>query len=124
MEIIGNTRAHTSKKNIRHLSLSELEQYFETMGEKKFRARQVYEWIWQKHAHHFEEMTNLSKELRLQLSDNFSLPALTVDATQYSADGTIKSRFRTVDGHLVEGVLIPTDERKTACVSSEFVILF
>jgi 23S rRNA (adenine2503-C2)-methyltransferase len=110
---------NTGKKNIRHLSLSELEQYFESLGEKKFRARQVYEWIWLKHAAGFAAMTNLSKELRQLLEDNFSFPALGVDATQYSADGTIKSRFRTVDGHLVEGVLIPTDERKTACVSSQ-----
>jgi 23S rRNA (adenine2503-C2)-methyltransferase len=110
---------NTGKKNIRHLTLSELEQYFESLGEKKFRARQVYEWIWQKQAHSFEAMTNLSKELRQQLIEGWSLPALGVDATQYSADGTIKSRFRTVDGHLVEGVLIPTDDRKTACVSSQ-----
>jgi 23S rRNA (adenine2503-C2)-methyltransferase len=109
----------TAHKNIRHLSLSELEQYFETLGEKKFRVRQVWEWLWQKHAHSFPEMTNLSKELRQRLGDDFSFPALTVDATQYSADGTVKSRFRTADGHLVEGVLIPTDERKTACVSSQ-----
>ena len=107
------------KKNIRHLNLSELEQYFETLGEKKFRVKQVWEWLWAKHAHSFEEMTNLSKELRAKLADNFSLPALGVDATQYSADGTVKSRFRTADNHLVEGVLIPTDERKTACVSSQ-----
>jgi 23S rRNA (adenine2503-C2)-methyltransferase len=109
----------TAKKNIRQLSLSELEQYFETLGEQKFRAKQVYEWLWLKHAHSFEAMTNLSKDLRAKLTDNFSLPALTVDATQYSADGTIKSRFKTPEGHLVEGVLIPTDERKTACVSSQ-----
>ncbi len=109
----------TGKKNIRQLSLNELEAYFETLGEKKFRSKQVYEWLWQKHAHSFEAMTNLSKDLRTKLSDNFSLPALTVDATQYSADGTIKSRFKTFDNHLVEGVLIPTDERKTVCVSSQ-----
>ena len=109
----------TAKKNIRLLSLSELEQYFETLSEKKFRAKQVYEWLWLKQAHTFEAMTNLSKELRVKLTDKFSLPALTVDATQYSADGTIKSRFRTYEGHLVEGVLIPTDDRKTACVSSQ-----
>ncbi|HTI10283.1 MAG TPA: 23S rRNA (adenine(2503)-C(2))-methyltransferase RlmN [Puia sp.] len=110
---------NTGKKNIRHLTLSELEQYFESLGEKKFRARQVYEWIWLKQAHSFEAMTNLSKELRQRLVEGFSLPALVVDATQYSADGTIKSRFRTSDAHLVEGVLIPTDDRKTACVSSQ-----
>lgn len=107
------------QKNIRQLSLPELEAYFIEMGDKKFRARQVYEWIWQKHAHSFEDMTNLSKQLRATLSEHFTLPALGVDATQYSNDGTIKSRFKTVDGHLVEGVLIPTDERKTACVSSQ-----
>jgi len=109
----------TEKKNIRHLSLSDLEQYFEALGEKKFRVKQVWEWLWQKNAHSFEDMTNLSKDLRQQLAESFDFPALTVDATQYSADGTIKSRFKTADNHLVEGVLIPTDERKTACVSSQ-----
>ncbi len=107
------------KKNIRHLNQEQINEYFENIGEKKFRATQVWEWLWQKHAHSFEAMTNLSKELRTNLSENFTLPALKVDATQYSADGTIKSRFKTFDGHLVEGVLIPTEERKTACVSSQ-----
>lgn len=106
-------------QNIRDLSKEELIELFESMGEKKFRAQQVYEWLWQKHAQSFADMTNLSKDLRQKLGEQFSFPALTVDATQYSADGTIKSRFRTHDGHLVEGVLIPTDERKTACVSSQ-----
>lgn len=101
------------------MSLPELEAYFIEMGDKKFRAKQVYEWIWQKHAHSFEDMTNLSKQLRATLAEHFTLPALNTDATQFSNDGTIKSRFKTVDGHLVEGVLIPTDERKTACVSSQ-----
>ena len=108
-----------AKKNIRHLSLSELEQYFETINEKKFRAKQVYEWLWLKQARSFEAMTNISKELRTRLYDNFSLPSLNIDALQNSADGTIKSRFRTADGHLVEGVLIPTENRNTACVSSQ-----
>jgi 23S rRNA (adenine2503-C2)-methyltransferase len=105
--------------NIRHLSLAELETWFIDRGEKKFRARQVYEWLWQKQAQSFEAMTNLSKELRQSLAKEFSLPALQIDATQYSADGTVKSRFKTHDGHLVEGVLIPTEDRKTACVSSQ-----
>ncbi len=109
----------TTKKNIRHLSQDEVEQYFEHAGEKKFRAQQVWEWLWQKQAHSFDAMTNLGKELRSRLAETFSLPALTVDATQYSADGTVKSRFKTVDGHMVEGVLIPTIDRRTACVSSQ-----
>jgi len=108
-----------AKKNIRHLSLGELERYFETIDEKKFRAKQVYEWLWLKQARSFNDMTNLSKELRTRLSENFSLPSLNIDAIQNSSDGTIKSRFRTADGHLVEGVLIPTETRTTACVSSQ-----
>src|SRR5688572_11548288 len=100
-----------TSKNIRHLSLADLELYFEELGEKKFRAKQVYEWLWQKHALSFADMTNLSKELRQKLGDNFTLPALTVDVIQQSADGTVKTRFKTFDGHLVEGVLIPTTSR-------------
>jgi 23S rRNA (adenine2503-C2)-methyltransferase len=107
------------RENIRHLGLDGLEAYFEKIGEKKFRVKQVHEWLWQKHAHGFDEMTNLSKDLRTRLAQDFSLPALQVDATQFSNDGTIKSRFKTVEGHLVEGVLIPTEDRKTACVSSQ-----
>jgi 23S rRNA (adenine2503-C2)-methyltransferase len=110
---------NNSLPNIRHLAVPELEAYFESIGDKKFRVKQVHEWLWQKHAHSFDDMTNLSKELRAKLAANFSLPALKVDATQFSDDGTIKSRFKTFDNHLIEGVLIPTDERKTACVSSQ-----
>lgn len=109
----------SGKRNIRHLTLAELEDYFAEKGEKKFRAKQVYDWIWLKQAPSLEAMTNLSKELRHQLSEDFTFPALTIDATQYSADGTIKTRFRTHDGHFVEGVLIPTETRVTACVSSQ-----
>jgi 23S rRNA (adenine2503-C2)-methyltransferase len=108
-----------AKKNIRHLSLGELEKYFETIDEKKFRARQVYEWLWLKQAPSFEAMTNLSKELRTKLAENFSLPSLSIDVLQKSSDGTVKTRFKTADGHLVEGVLIPTESRNTACVSSQ-----
>ncbi len=108
-----------AKKNIRTLTLDELTQYFLSIGDKKFRAKQVWEWLWKKHARSFEDMTNLSKELREKLSETFSLPALSNNLSQYSSDGTIKSRFKTVDGHLVEGVLIPVEDRQTACVSSQ-----
>lgn len=107
------------QKNIRHLSYQELEAYFLEMGEPKFRAKQVYEWLWKKHAHSFDAMTNLSKDMRTKLAAHFTLPALTVETTQYSSDGTVKSRFKTVENHMVEGVLIPTEDRKTACVSSQ-----
>lgn len=111
--------AKTVDRNIRNLSLKDLEEYFGAMGEKKFRAKQVYEWLWLKPVQSFDAMTNLSLELRQKLSSEFSLPGLVVDATQYSSDGTIKTRFKTYDGHLVEGVLIPTASRYTACVSSQ-----
>lgn len=111
--------AKAVKQNIRTLSLKDMEAYFEEMGEKKFRAKQVYEWLWLKQAQDIEAMSNISKEIRAKLKADFTLPALTIDTTQYSADGTVKSRFRTHDGHLVEGVLIPTESRVTACVSSQ-----
>ena len=107
-----------SLRNIRHLSLEEIIEYLESIGEKKFRAAQIWDWIWQLNAQSFADMSNLSKELREKLGQSFTLPVLVVDATQISADGTIKSRFRTFDGHFVEGVMIPTAERLTACVSS------
>lgn len=106
-------------QNIRQLSKEELTQWMTAQGLQKFRANQVWEWLWTKQAHSFADMTNLSKELRQQLGEHFSLPALIIDESQYSADGTVKSRFKTWDGHAVEGVLIPTEERKTACVSSQ-----
>jgi 23S rRNA (adenine2503-C2)-methyltransferase len=105
--------------NIRTLSLPDIEEYFEGLGEKKFRAKQVYEWLWMKPVQSFEDMTNLSKELRNKLKEEFVLPGLIIDATQHSSDGTVKTRFKTHDGHLVEGVLIPTALRYTACVSSQ-----
>ena len=74
----------TGQKNIRYLSLGELEQYFEEMGEKKFRAKQVYEWLWLKPVQSFEGMTNISKELRQRLASEFVLPGLTVDTIQHS----------------------------------------
>ncbi len=105
--------------NIRRLSQEEIENYFEELGEKKFRAKQVYEWLWLKPVQSFDEMTNLSKDLRKKLSTEFSLPGLSIDTVQESSDGTIKTRFKTFDGHLIEGVMIPTTSRYTACISSQ-----
>lgn len=107
------------RRNIRELSLPYLKEYFESIGDKKFRAIQAYEWLWKKNARSFDEMSNLSLELRKKLSGEFDLPSISVDTTQYSNDGTVKSRFKTYDGHLMEGVLIPTEKRQTACVSSQ-----
>lgn len=111
--------ALTTKPNIRTFSKEEIGEYLESIGEKKFRLQQIWEWLWQKHAFDFQSMFNLSKELRVKLEEKFSFPSLSVDTTQYSEDGTIKSRFKTHDGRKIEGVLIPTEERLTACVSSQ-----
>lgn len=108
-----------NKTDIRALSLSELKEAFTLMGEKPFRGGQVYEWLWKKSAHTFDEMSNLSKELRETLKEKFVINAIEVVDKQVSSDRTIKSSFRLHDGHLIEGVLIPTGERMTACVSSQ-----
>jgi 23S rRNA (adenine2503-C2)-methyltransferase len=106
-------------KNIRSLSNEEIIDYFASIGEKRFRAKQVWEWLWKNHVTSFEEMTNLSKELREHLAQNYSLQALVVDTVQYSTDGTIKTSFLTYDKNMVEGVLIPSENRQTACISSQ-----
>lgn len=106
-------------QNIRHLEYADLENFLLSIGEKKFRAKQIWEWLWQKSAKSFAEMTNLSKELRQKLGENFSLPSISISNTQVSADGTVKSGFKTHEGYLCEGVLIPTESRYTACVSSQ-----
>jgi 23S rRNA (adenine2503-C2)-methyltransferase len=101
------------------VEVSEIERFIANIGERPFRVKQIVDWLWQKHAHSFDEMTDLSKDLRKQLVEHFTFPALQIDTTQQSEDGTLKTRFRTFDDHMIEGVLIPTSERKTACVSSQ-----
>ena len=107
------------KTDIRALSLSQLQEAFIAMGEQKFRAKQVYEWLWMKSARSFDEMTNLSKDLRFKLNEQFAINAVSVLKAQKSNDGTIKDAFQLYDHNIVEGVLIPTTERMTACVSSQ-----
>lgn len=108
-----------SKENFRNLSREEIAQWLESRGEKAFRARQVHEWLWQKGARSFDAMSNLSKPLREKLKADFDFNSLRVDLRQESKDTTVKIRFRTFDGYFVEGVLIPADDRLTACVSSQ-----
>ncbi|RMF03911.1 MAG: 23S rRNA (adenine(2503)-C(2))-methyltransferase RlmN [Bacteroidetes bacterium] len=109
------------KLDIRRLSLSELEELIAAWGEPKFRAKQIHQWLWQKGAHAFAEMTNLPKSLREKLATEYAIYAIQLDKEQRSIDGTIKSRFRLHDGHLIESVLIPVpaDQRYTVCVSSQ-----
>lgn len=107
------------KKDIRALTKEQLRIFFEESGDKPFRGNQVYEWLWSKGAHSFEDMTSLSKETREMLQQNFVINHVKVDQMQQSADGTIKNAVKLHDGLIVESVLIPTPTRTTACVSSQ-----
>ena len=107
------------QKDIRALSEQNLKDFFIQKKEKTFRAKQVYEWLWKKSARSFDEMTNLSKEVRELLKENFIINAVELDSMQVSNDRTIKNAFRLYDKNIVEGVLIPTSTRMTACISSQ-----
>lgn len=107
------------KADIRKLSVDQLKTWLTEHGEKGFRAKQIHEWLWKKSVTSFEEMTNLSLKTRELLQENFLVHTLTVANQQKSNDGTIKSAFKLHDDHLIEGVLIPADNRMTACVSSQ-----
>ena len=107
------------KRDIRKLKLDELKEFFVQQGDKAFRAQQVYEWLWKKSAKDFEQMTNLSLTTRELLKANFTINHIQVDTMQRSADGTIKNSVKLHDGLIVESVLIPTEKRITACVSSQ-----
>lgn len=109
----------TVKKDIRKLKLDELKEFFVQHGQKPFRAQQVHEWLWKKSVKDFDDMTNLSLDVREMLKAHFTINFVKVDHMQRSADGTIKNAVKLHDGLIVESVLIPTDKRITACVSSQ-----
>jgi len=108
-----------TKINIRSLDKSELKSFLISIGEKPFRASQIYDWMWKKGVSYFPEMRNLPKPLIEKLSEKFVIHKLSVDDSQKSNDGTLKSAFRLFDGNVVEGVLIPTKHRTTACISTQ-----
>ena len=107
------------KKNIRTLTLDELKAFFKENDMPTFRAKQVYEWLWKKSVSSFEEMRNVSKETIQLLDKNFVILHAKITESQKSADRTIKSAFGLYDNNNVEGVLIPTKSRMTACISSQ-----
>ena len=107
------------KKDIRALTKEQLRDFFVENGDKAFRGNQIYEWLWSKSAHSFDDMTNLSKDTRKMLDENFVINHIKVDTMQRSKDGTVKNAVRLHDGLVVESVLIPTKTRTTACVSSQ-----
>jgi 23S rRNA (adenine2503-C2)-methyltransferase len=108
-----------NKANIRNFSFEELKASMEVLGEKSFRSKQVYEWLWKKNAATFEEMTNLAKDLRSKLEEHYFIDHIKLDDQQISSDKTIKCAFSVEENKVVEGVLIPTTSRTTACISSQ-----
>ena len=106
-------------KNIKNYNLPELKEEFISIGEKPFRAEQVFKWIYEQNATSFDEMTNLSLELREKLKENYTLNAFKILKKQKSADGTIKYLFDVLDGNGVETVLMKYHHGYSLCVSSQ-----
>jgi 23S rRNA (adenine2503-C2)-methyltransferase len=109
----------STKIDIRTLSFEQLQKEIHLFGEPPFKAKQIYEWLWKKSAFNFSEMTNISKSLREKLEERFEIRAVKILTQQKSKDGTIKLAFTLWDDNIIEGVLIPTTTRMTACVSSQ-----
>ena len=106
--------------DIKSMDEAQLEAYFEQLGEKKFRASQVYQWLHQKLVPDFEQMTNLPESLRKTLKENCRLTALTAERVQVSQiDGTSKYLFKLYDGNLIESVLMKYHHGNSVCISSQ-----
>lgn len=107
------------KEDIRNLSYEEIVRFLEGIGEKSFRATQIFEWIYQKGIWSFDEMKNLSKEIRNKLSAELILRPFKIEKKEISEDGTTKFLFDLDDNEKIETVLIPAKTRTTACVSTQ-----
>jgi len=107
------------KKDIRELDLNSIKEFCLENSMKPYVSKQVYSWLWNNSCSSFEEMSNLSKKNRQIFNENFSINKITEDYQEKSDDGTIKIKFKLFDGNFVEGVLIPQNNRMTACISSQ-----
>ncbi|MBD3258984.1 23S rRNA (adenine(2503)-C(2))-methyltransferase RlmN [candidate division GN15 bacterium] len=108
-----------TKQNLMGLTLDQLQELFERMGEKSYRGRQMFKWLYNNRRFDFDGMTDFSKQLRQNLEEHYTIRGLELARRTVSADGTEKSLFRLEDDHPVESVLIPDDERRTVCISSQ-----
>ena len=110
------------KKDIKSLSLSEIQDFIEQIGDKKFRSKQIYEWLWKKNTASFDEMTNIPQKLREKLSENFTINPIKITyQVKSQRDNSSKFAFLTFDDLYIEGVLIPSKNAKrvTACISTQ-----
>ena len=108
-----------NKINIRQVDANVLQDFLAKKEQKKFRKNQIEEWLWENPVSSFSQMTNLSLSIRKLLEDNFFIDSIKVDETQISHDGTIKNSFSLYDNNKIEGVIIPSPKRITACISSQ-----
>jgi 23S rRNA (adenine2503-C2)-methyltransferase len=108
-----------SRVNLKELSKQSLESFLKGLGAPAFRARQLLHWLYEKHAADIQEITELSKEFRLKLSEVAYIGNLSLLDRKSSSDGTEKYLFGLEDGESVESVLIPDDDRLTLCISSQ-----
>ncbi|MBJ6723207.1 23S rRNA (adenine(2503)-C(2))-methyltransferase RlmN [Geomesophilobacter sediminis] len=109
----------TEKIDIKNLTLADLEGFIAGMGKERFRAKQIFKWLYQCDARSFDEMTNVSKEFRARLEETACISNLVPEVIEASDDGTKKYLFRLADGNAVESVLIPDEGRNTLCISSQ-----
>ena len=107
------------KKNIKDYNLEELKQIIKDLGEKPYRAEQIFKWIFKDNVNSFDDMTNLSLELREKLKEKFDLHIFKILKKQESKDGTKKYLFDVLDGNAIESVLMEYKHGKTVCVSSQ-----
>lgn len=107
------------KTDLKNLTLPALEQFLQGQGKEKFRATQLFKWIYQQDALSFEEMTNLSKDLRAELAKTAYISNLEIETCEQGTDGTRKYLFDLGDGNAVESVIIPDEGRNTLCISSQ-----
>lgn len=107
------------KVDIKNLTLDELEELVAFLGEKRYRARQVMEWVYHHHATSLEEMTNLPKGFRSSLENVSYLSNIKLKKVKTSSDGTDKFLFELQDGNCVESVLIPEKKHRTICISTQ-----
>ncbi|OGW08991.1 MAG: 23S rRNA (adenine(2503)-C(2))-methyltransferase [Nitrospinae bacterium RIFCSPLOWO2_12_39_16] len=105
--------------NLKNLSLQEMEDLVSSLGEKPYRVHQIYEWVFQKDVSSIGEMTNLSKNLRNQLSELSYISRLSIADKRVSKDGTEKYLLMLEDGNSIESVLIPDEDRLTLCISTQ-----
>jgi 23S rRNA (adenine2503-C2)-methyltransferase len=111
--------SNTQKIDIRKISREDIGSFLESVGEQKFRAKQIDHWLWKKSVENFGAMKNLPNALLKKLEEQYCINPVVVEHRQDSADGTIKAAFKLHDGYLIEGVLIPSRTRLTACISSQ-----